>query len=102
GAWVVGGASVAFAGAGAVLVAKGLSQRAELKRCEVAATCDGREVAAASNLNVALGGVAGGLALAGAGAAIWLAFGPASRPSAKASAAGLMLGPAGAQWRGVF
>ncbi len=103
GVWVAGGAGVAFAGAAAGLLAKSLSQRAELDACgSRGGQCEGSQVAAASNRNMALAGVAGGLSAAGAGVAIWLALKGPSKAASKAPVTGLVLGPSTLGWRGSF
>lgn len=103
GTWIAGGAGVAFAGAAAGFWAMSMAQRNELDRCKASGGgCDGSEVAAASNRNLAFAGVAGGLALAGAGTALWFALGSSSKAPTKAPATGLVIGPAGVAWRGSF
>jgi hypothetical protein len=101
--WVAAGAGVAFAGAAAGFLATAMAQRNELGRCQAGGGgCDGSEVAAASNRNLAFAGVAGGLSLAGAGAALWFALGAGSKPPARAPRSGLVIGPTGVAWRGSF
>jgi hypothetical protein len=103
GAWLAGGAGVAFAGAGAGLLVTSLSQRSKLERCEAQGDrCDGDEVATAANRNLMLAGVAGGLALAGAGAAVWIALSASPKAPEKTPTTGLLIGPTGVSLRGSF
>jgi hypothetical protein len=104
GAWVSAGAGAAFGGVAAGFLSTSLSQRRDLNECEAAGKkCQGGpELASSANRNMTIAAAAGGLALAGAGAAVWFALGAPSKGAGKAPAVGLGLSPTGVAWRGTF